>query len=328
MISAPVNPKTVLPSLVSPSMVAPGSDLSKHPSAEQIARLFGKTRQGYDQKVKSLARQATSYDHLKTVVLALVCQIRKRLPRLGCIKILKRIRPALAQQGLTIGRDRFFTMLGEAGLLIYPRRPYHPRTTNSNHWLEKYANLISNIEVTRPNQVWVSDITYIRIEPQFRYLSLISDLYSHKIVGYAFSDNLSHVGPVQALEQALRQRTAQPDGSYLPLIHHSDRGVQYCCEPYVARLKKHQVAISMTENGDPYENAQAERLNGILKYEFDIIQGFQSHELAVRQIKQAIEAYNEERPHASIDYLTPTQAHKKEGLLQKHWKIRKSNSVK
>ena len=204
--------------------------------------------------------------------------------------------------------------------MLYPMIAYKPKTTDSKHWMRVYPNLIAELIIDRPDQLYVSDITYVLLQPHFCYVSLVTDAYSHKVVGCAIEQNLTADGPVRALEQALRQRKPQADGTYLPLIHHSDRGSQYCSRRHTDLLKAHGVQISMTENGSPYENAIAERINGILKYEFGIIEGFASYEEAVKSIRQAVKFYNELRPHLSCNYLTPNQAHKQRGKLLRRWK--------
>lgn len=300
-----------------------------------LSGLLGKTRQGYHANIRKEDERAAKRQARNAAVLAHVRAYRKQMPKLGTVKLLKLMQADLARVGIRIGRDTLFQLLGKEGLLIYPRRPYHPHTTNSNHRMKKYSNLIkgdgkgSSTEFvpTGPNQLWVSDITYVRLRPEWLYLSLITDAYSHTVVGWALSENLSHTGPIKALQQALRQRVALPDGSYPPLIHHSDRGTQYCCQPYVELLQKLRIAISMTENGDPYENAIAERMNGILKYEFEIIEGFKNWLQALKHIGQAIKIYNTERPHMSIDYMTPCQAHKSTGALKRCWKNTPLTSV-
>ena len=189
-------------------------------------------------------------------------------------------------------------------------------TTDSRHWMRKYPNQIKELEVVRPEQLWVSDITYIRLVNQWGYLSLITDAYSHQVMGHSFRTDLSAEGCIDALKRALQAR-AYPQ---LPLIHHSDRGSQYCCEAYVKLLYDHQVTISMTQSGNPYDNALAERLNGILKNEFNLYECRIPFEAAAQRIAGNIKAYNELRPHDSCNLLTPQQAHKKQGPLAKKWK--------
>ena len=251
-----------------------------------------------------------------------VRSVRKQLAHIGAGKLWHLLQSEFRARGISLGRDRFYRLLRTSGLLLYPHRSYRPRTTNSKHWMRTYPNLIAGMVIDRPDQVYVSDITYVSLHPQFCYLSLITDAYSHKIVGYAIEDNLTAGGPLRAVHQALAQRKPNSDGTYLPLIHHSDRGSQYCSERYVRMLQEHGVQISMTENGSPYENAIAERLNGILKYEFGIIGGFATHREAARTIRQGIRLYNDKRPHLSCDYLTPNQAHQRNGALLRRWNKR------
>lgn len=255
-------------------------------------------------------------------VLAAVTAIRKRLPRVGT----RKLQFLLAEQGLQIGRDCLFRLLEAEGLLVQ-QRSYRPRTTNSKHWMKRYPNRIKAVTPTRPNEVWVADITYIRLEPEYRYLCLITDAYSHCIVGSSLAATLETSGPLEALREALAQRTPEPNGSMLPLIHHSDRGVQYCSKVYTDLLQHHGITISMTENGDPYENAIAERVNGILKTEFSLTDRFKSAAAARRAVRQAVQNYNALRPHMSCQYLTPQKAHQGSGLLQSKWTKRTKQPV-
>lgn len=181
--------------------------------------------------------------------------------------------------------------------------------------MRKYSNLIKTVTITRPEQVWVSDITYIKVIHQWGYLSLITDAYSRKIMGYSFQSDLSAEGCVAALKMALDNRDSNEQ-----LIHHSDRGSQYCSQQYVKMLLENNIAISMTENGDPYENALAERMNGILKSEFNLYNTQMGFEQTKNLIAKTINAYNKLRPHASCDYMTPEEAHLKSGTMKKRWK--------
>lgn len=185
------------------------------------------------------------------------------------------------------------------------RKKYSTRTTNSLHRFYKYKNIIKDVEVTRPNQVWVSDITYIRTVKGFCYLALVTDMYSRKIVGYNLSNSLELAGCVRALKKALKQ-----PGERSSLIHHSDRGIQYCSNVYTQILKKNNIAISMTEENHCYENALAERVNGILKDEFYLDQTFTDVAHAKRATKNAINLYNEIRLHLSLDFKTPNMVYK------------------
>lgn len=221
----------------------------------------------------------------------------------------------LLEHKVDVGRDALFELLNNRKLLIRNRKR-KVITTNSKHWMRKYSNLILDMKIDRPDQVWVSDITYIRFLNGFIYLSLITDAYSHKIVGFNLRKDMSAEGCVIALEMALAGRTNKSK----PLIHHSDRGAQYCCKDYVDRLKENNIAISMTNNGDPYENAIAERVNGIIKQEFSLYSSQVGFEETCRLVEKSINAYNRIRPHSSCDYLTPDQAHQQNGVLTKRWK--------
>jgi putative transposase len=209
----------------------------------------------------------------------------------------------IRKAGIKIGRDVLFDFLRAEHLLICPKRSYI-KTTNSKHWMKKYPNLIQGLPLDRPEQVWVSDITYIKTNQGHRYLSLVTDAYSKKIMGYELSVNLSVDGPLKALKMAISQRGLQYD-----LIHHSDRGLQYCSSEYINCLRDNRIKISMTQNGDPYENAVAERVNGILKYEFLLIDGFTDDHVAKSTIEQSVSIYNNERPHLTWNMLTPKQVH-------------------
>lgn len=222
-----------------------------------------------------------------------------------------------------MGRDKLHELLIKQGMLIR-RRKGAPKTTNSRHWMKKYPNLIRELVVARSEQLWVADITYICVGYGFNYLSLITDAYSKKIVGYYLHTSLSAEGSLKALDMALKGRIRF--GS--ELIHHSDRGTQYCSFEYVLQLRDSDIAISMTQDGEGYENGIAERMNGILKTEFNLNNIFKSHDEAKLAVAKSIESYNTRRPHMSIDFLTHHEAHEYEGELQKRWKnyrAKKSN---
>ncbi len=248
----------------------------------------------------------------------MVVRIRCRMPRIGTRKLYYLIKDELSLLNIKIGRDVLFNFLRAEHLLVKPKRSY-VKTTNSKHWMKKYPNLIKDIKLTKPEQLWVSDITYIKTNKGHEYLSLITDAYSKKIMGYELLENLSATGPLNAMEMALKNRKYAHD-----LIHHSDRGLQYCSADYIEKLMQNGIKISMTENGDPYENAIAERVNGILKYEFLIIEGFNNHLQAMDVIKESIKIYNEERPHLSCKMLTPNQAHRQQKIQLKRWKKKTS----
>jgi putative transposase len=241
------------------------------------------------------------------------------MPRTGTRKLYHLLTELLTMHNIRFGRDKLFDLLEANGLLIRRRKRKRINTTDSNHSFKKYPNLIRDMQVLRPNQLWVSDITYISLIDRFSYLSLVTDAYSRKIVGYCLYPTLQKEGPVAALDMALSSFCGKPEQS---LMHHSDRGKQYCCADYITRLEGKNVAISMTEKGDPYENAIAERVNGILKEEFALDKEYDSFGQAKAAVEQAVKTYNQLRPHASCNYLTPEQAHQKEGLLKTKWKRR------
>ena len=248
------------------------------------------------------------------ILLQMVAQERKLMPRIGGRKLLYMIQDRLPEE-LMLGRDSFFNFLREYGLLVRKKR-FRAKTTFSNHWLRKYPNLIKDFTPNGPHQLWVSDITYVETGEGFVYLFLITDAYSRKIIGWSVSDTLEANNAVMALYMALSQ---------LPLgiknvFHHSDRGVQYCCDKYVKLLEKNHFQISMTENGDPLENAIAERVNGILKTEWIYDLNFKTKQKAKEEVYRIINTYNNNRPHCSLDMLTPEQAHNHSGNLKKHWK--------
>lgn len=276
----------------------------------RLCRLFGKSRQAfYDHANRR------SNDRLQEALIAeLVKSVRIKLPRIGGLKLLCILKTDFEAHNIGIGRDRFFRLLREYNLLVKPGKRYI-RTTQSNHYFKKWTNLLTDLKLTAVQQLWVSDITYLSTQNGFVYLSLITDAYSRKIVGYHLSQQLKAKGCLIALHKALRSL----DGGYT-LVHHSDRGIQYCCEEYVETLQQYQVQISMTQSGSPYENAVAERVNGILKTELGLNQTFDSYNKAVDAVHQAIDAYNRLRPHMSCANLTPELAHRHTGNLTKKWK--------
>jgi putative transposase len=244
------------------------------------------------------------------------------MPRIGTRKLHYMLASVLQKHGIAMGRDYLFDLLAEYGLLIRKRKRIY--TTNSNHPFFKYPNLIRELYPDRPDQLWVSDITYISLKKDFCYLSLVTDAYSKKIIGQCLHPTLQKEGPLTALQMAIDQRHPATGAS---LIHHSDRGMQYCCMQYTSLLKQYQIRISMTEKGDPYENAIAERVNGILKTEFLFDKVFDGFENALAAVNKGIHAYNQLRPHASCNYLTPAEAHQQQGALLYRWKPKKQKEV-
>ena len=276
----------------------------------RLCRLFGKTRQSYYDKTWNCEERLEN----EFLVVEMVSEIRREMPKIGANKLYQMLKGTFQNQDIKVGRDRLFNILQENKLIVKPKKRY-VRTTNSNHWMKKYPNLIKEFIPTESEQLWVSDITYIQVQDNFNFLSLITDAYSKQIVGYCLYPTLESKGCINALKMAFENRIKTTT-----LYHHSDRGTQYCCAEYVDMLQLRGIEISMTENGDPYENAIAERVNGILKYEFDLNKRFSSRNQALEQVKDCVHIYNTKRPHMSCDYLTPIEAHAKTGLLVKQWK--------
>ena len=267
------------------------------------------SRQAYYQRKKYNYKEVFKSEILRQVV----AQQRELMPKLGGRKLLLKVNLTLPSE-LQMGRDSFFRYLRTNDLLIRKKR-LRAITTNSNHWYRKYPNLIKGFVPWKAHQLWVSDITYVSTQQGFVYLNLITDAYSRKIIGWSIGETLEAKHTVQALKMALKQLPKGVENVY----HHSDRGVQYCCDQYIRILKKHKFRISMTESGNPRDNAIAERVNGILKTEWNLYE-LSSHNQAIKNIKKAISNYNNNRPHMSIDMLTPQVAHLKQGQLNKLWK--------
>ena len=280
-----------------------------------VVRLFGHCRQAFYQ---SKADIETEVEHEKKIVEA-VREIRGEDPGIGCYKLWLML-IALFGRDFMPGRDRFFTILRRRGLMLPKPKPRH--TTNSNHRYHMYKNLVRGFVPTAANQLWVADITYIALPGgDVCYLHLITDAYSHKIVGWALADTLKAAITIQALRMAIDQAVAMCGSEILTgLIHHSDRGVQYCCDAYVALLKAHGISISMTEDYKPTDNAVAERANGIIKVECVYRTRFNSFEHAYRVIERYIHFYNYSRLHMSIGYKVPAVAHLEHGAQKKMWK--------
>ena len=220
-----------------------------------LCRLFGKSRQAFYHRKHSFLEK----EEQELIVLELVAQVRRELPGLEGHKLYKCIYQPLRTNGIKIGRDKLFTILRNNKLLI-DRKRRNPKTTQPHHWFRRYPNLIKKLEIAQSELLWVADITYISVGYDFNYLSLITDAYSKKIMGYCLHPYLSNDGCIEALKMALSNKTLPTN-----LIHHSDRGVQYCSYDYVSLLKEHSISISMTESGEGYDNQIAERINGILK---------------------------------------------------------------
>ena len=257
------------------------------------------------------------------MVLMYVRGIRSRQPRIGTRKLHSTLGSVFEENGIKMGRDKFFALLKENGLLVKPRRR-KKITTDSNHVYRKYPNLIREYVPCGPEQIWASDITYVSTAQGFVYVSLVTDQYSKKIMGHHVHPTLEAKGPLEALKMAIKNRCHHETN----LIHHSDRGIQYCCEEYVNLLKRNKIQISMSAPGNPYENAVAERVNGIFKNEFYLDSHFRNIKQVRQTVKETVAVYNTARPHASCDYLTPEQAHHQYGILKKRWKTYKSTPIK
>ncbi len=239
----------------------------------------------------------------EALIVELVRRERQVQPRLGGRKLLHLLRSDFEEAGIQIGRDRFFEMLAESDLLVVPK-PGTPRTTNSRHSLPVFGNLLAGKGLCGPNEAWVSDLTYIRTDEGFLYAALITDAYSRKIVGAHIGDSLEAEGCLLALDQALK---TLPAGKYP--IHHSDRGCQYCCHEYVKRLQARGLPISMTQVMHCYENPQAERVNGIIKQEYELDRRFRTKAQARKPFEQAVWLYNHRRPHLGLNYRFPADVH-------------------
>ena len=277
----------------------------------ELCRLLGYSRQAYYQHQKSLGKRVLNEDLLIQQIL----HHRKSQRIIGGRKLHELMEPFMEEHDIYIGRDALFDLLRDNNLLNRKRKRSSPRTTDSNHWMRRYPDLIRNIKLSRADELWVSDITYVHLsKKKFGYLSLITDAYSRKIVGFCMNKDLSTDGPIEALEMALKARIGNE-----PLIHHSDRGSQYCSDGYIALLRSANISISMTQSGNPRDNAIAERVNGILKQEL-LEQAYPNIKAAQQSAETAIDIYNRIRPHSSVDMMTPEKAHKQTGQITRRWK--------
>ncbi|MEQ9438663.1 MAG: IS3 family transposase [Cyclobacteriaceae bacterium] len=249
-------------------------------------------------------------------------KIREEMPGLGTRKLHHLTVSYRRKHGIKLGRDRMYDLLRRENMLISFRKR-RTRTTYSDHSYVRYKNLIEDLQITAINQLYVSDITYIPVGNRFAYLSLITDAYSRKIIGWHLHKSLHAEGALKALKMALHQKDASKAATAIPpnsLIHHSDRGIQYCCHDYIKILKKHEILISMTNSPDPLENPLAERMHRTLKEEFGLERGFSTFELAQEAIARTIFIYNNKYPHGSLGYLTPNQVHNGRKPGKKRWK--------
>jgi len=280
--------------------VAEGGAQEQGVSIQLLCERVGMSRQNYYAARRLRLRREID----EGMIVELVKRERRMQPRLGGRKLLHLVRHDLDEAGVKIGRDRFFEVLAEHDLLVV-RKPGRPHTTNSRHSLPVFHNLLAGGTFDAPNQAWVSDLTYIRTDEGFLYAALITDVFSRKIVGAHIGDSLEAEGCLAALEKALWDLAAE-----MHPIHHSDRGCQYCCHAYVERLQDRGLAISMTEIMHCYENAMAERVNGILKQEYELDCTFRTKAQARKAFAQAVWLYNHRRPHLALGYRFPADVHK------------------
>jgi putative transposase len=264
-----------------------------------IATALGFTRQYFYKLENQTAQEAQK----KIAVKKLVDQYRKLLPRLGTRKLYHLFKDQLRELQLKFGRDKLFDLLRELNLLIHPKRRY-VQTTMSKHWLRKWPNLIKGMTIEKPDQVWVSDITYIKTEEGNCYLNMITDAFSRKIVGYAVDRTMETSSMIEALKMAAKNKIHQ-----ISTIHHSDRGLQYCSKEYCELTWKNNIQLSMTENSDPYENALAERMNRSIKEEFGLDRKLKSLQQVCELLKESIYLYNTIRPHLSLKMKTPEEVY-------------------
>lgn len=280
----------------------------------KFCRLLGVTRQAYYQHFW----HQEQYVFEDELIVSEVMKIRKNHRHIGGRKLYELLQPFLIEHQIKMGRDRLFDVLS-ANYLLVKRRKKQTITTNSYHRFKKYPNLIRNFIPTEPNQLWVSDITYWKIATGFVYISFITDAYSRKIVGSHVAQTMEAVETMEALKIAISGLRNGPD-CHFQLTHHSDRGMQYCSDKYVKLLESNNIGISMTENGDPLENAIAERVNGIIKEEYLNDYQVDNLEEAKELLEAVIKLYNNERPHMSIGNLTPNQVHQNNIKTEKLWK--------
>lgn len=291
-------------------MIHEMKDKYRHVGLTRFCRLLGLTRQAYYQHFWYVEEINIEQE----MILKQVQDIRKNHRHMGGRKLYEKIQPFMLEHQIKMGRDALFDLLS-ANRLLVRKKKRRIHTTQSFHWLRKYPNLIKDFVPTGPNQLWVSDITYWQIGGGYVYISFITDAYSHRVVGYHMAETLEAVQTVEALKMALHHL---PKGH--KLIHHSDRGIQYCSAVYVKLLEENGIKISMTENGDPRENAVAERLNGILKNEYLCDYQIKNTVQAKEMVAAAVELYNTERPHMSIGNLTPDLVHFNNLKTEKLWK--------
>ena len=283
-------------------------------SLVRFCRLLGLTRQSYYQHFWQ--DELVSIE--QELVLQQVLEIRQNHRHIGTRKLYEMLQPFILSHQIKMGRDALFDLLA-ANYLLVRRKKRKVATTNSYHRFKKYPNLIRDLVPQYPNQLWVSDITYWRTTNGFVYISFITDAYSKKIVGHHVAQTMEAVETIEALKMAISGFLKEPD-CHFQLTHHSDRGMQYCSELYVKLLKTNNISISMTESGDPLENAIAERINGIIKEEYLNDYSIDNIIQAKELLSAVVNLYNNERPHQSIGYLTPNYVHQNNIETEKLWR--------
>jgi transposase InsO family protein len=269
-------------------------------SLRRACKLLGISRQAVYQREKRIEQRSTELAPVKDLVL----ELRRFMPRLGGRKLYFLLKPKLDEQGIKLGRDGFFNYLRDHRLLVQPVKRY-TKTTHSKHWMKKHPNLMESQKINRAEQAFVSDITYVETDEGVHYLSLVTDAYSRKIMGHEVSNDMRAESVVKALRRAARQRKTRRS-----LLHHSDRGLQYCSAIYQKELKRHGITPSMTDGYDCYQNALAERVNGILKQEFLLYKCRTLKDLK-SLVQESVDIYNRLRPHLGLNMKTPDEVHKK-----------------
>lgn len=294
-------------------MIQETKDDNPRTSLKRICRLLGVSRQAHYQCMQVQEKLGMA----QSMVLEQVQTVRQDHPALGTRKLYSKLGPFLEEHKIKMGRDALFDLLAGQQLLVR-NRSRKIYTTQSFHWLKKYLDLTSGINLVRPNQLWVSDITWYKTNAGPMYISLITDAYSHKIVGYNVSDDLEATGCIAALQMALKPLGTNASSFFL--THHSDRGSQYCCKDYTQLLKENGINISMTEDGNPRKNAVAERVNGIIKQEYLTHYKVKNLKEAKELLAEVVALYNEQRPHLSCAMQAPETIHQQKMPAKRLWK--------
>lgn len=262
--------------------------------------MFGISKQAYYQRIQADIKKAIEQE----IVLLEVDRIREKMPQTGTRKLYEYLKPILKEKGIKMGRDALFNLLRSQGMLIRKTKRFHI-TTDSKHFFYTAPNLIKELQITHAEQVFVADITYVKTDQGHAYAAIVTDAYSKKIMGWSLEDNMK----VSMVKDALKMAYNNCIFNHDSIIHHSDRGIQYCCPDYTDFAKKYNFVMSTTQKYDPYENAIAERINGILKYEFGLRKTLPTLEVAQKLLKQAVTIYNNERLHWSLNLQTPQSVH-------------------